>query len=115
MDILKLIDLWNVEIVSFRMFDLDNDGYIDKEELYQMLQASLFENPDIQLSETDMRQVVDLTFCEVDSNGDGVISYEEYCSMVKARPSFVEYLTVHIIPDAEEKDLNTILRKSRDV
>lgn len=94
------------------MFDLDNDGTIDKEELYQMLQASLFDNPQIHLSEEDMRFVVDNTFTEVDSNGDGRISYDEYCSMVKERPSFVDYLTVQIIPDSEENDLNQILSSS---
>merc|ERR1712137_631040 len=96
-------------LVSFRMFDLDNDGTIDKEELYQMLKASLFDNPQIQLSEEDMRAVVDNTFNEVDSNGDGRISYDEYCYMVKQRPSFVDYLTVQIIPDEEENDLIQIL------
>jgi len=98
--------------VSFRMFDLDNDGTIDKDELYQMLQASLFDNPQIHLSEEDMRAVVDSTFNEVDANGDGRISYDEYCGMVKERPSFVDYLTVHIIPDAEENDLIQILSTS---
>ena len=97
------------------MFDLDNDGTIDKDELFQMLKAALCDNPDIQLSEDEMRQVVDNTFYEVDSDGDGRISYDEYCSMVKERPSFVDYLTVQIIPDAEEREINNVLRTSREM
>ena len=91
------------------MFDLDNDGTIDQEELFQMLQAALQGNPHIQLSESEMRTVVKSTFQEVDENNDGRISFEEYRSMVLQRPSFIDYLTVQIIPSQEEEQVHQIL------
>lgn len=69
-----------------------------------MLKIAL-ENSAIHLAEKDMKFVVDNTFNEVDVNGDGKISYEEYKSMVTKRPSFVDYLTVKVLPDKEEIDL----------
>eukprot|EP01114_Cavostelium_apophysatum_P014696 TRINITY_DN3873_c0_g1_i1.p1 TRINITY_DN3873_c0_g1~~TRINITY_DN3873_c0_g1_i1.p1 ORF type:complete len:180 (+),score=41.93 TRINITY_DN3873_c0_g1_i1:197-736(+) len=63
---------------SFRLYDIDGDGFIDKEELYNMLKASLFENFVLELSEGQMRALVDQTFAEVDVNGDGKISFDEY-------------------------------------
>ncbi len=58
-----------------------------------MLKASLFENF-VQLSELQMRNLVDSTFAEVDINNDGKISFEEYNQMVKKYPQIVEGLTI---------------------
>jgi Ca2+-binding EF-hand superfamily protein len=65
----------NERVVSFKLYDMDNDGYIDKNELFQMLRASLFENFMLELSEAQMKKLVDSTFDEVDTNGDGKISF----------------------------------------
>ncbi len=68
----------NEVTVSFKIYDLDRDGYIDKEELFHMLQASLFENFLLELSEAQMRKLVDSTFEEVDLNKDGRLSFGKY-------------------------------------
>lgn len=43
-----------------------------------MLQASLFENFLLELSEPQMRKLVDSTFEEVDLNNDGRLSFGTY-------------------------------------
>eukprot|EP00005_Dracoamoeba_jomungandri_P000457 CAMPEP_0174250392 /NCGR_PEP_ID=MMETSP0439-20130205/579_1 /TAXON_ID=0 /ORGANISM="Stereomyxa ramosa, Strain Chinc5" /LENGTH=195 /DNA_ID=CAMNT_0015330447 /DNA_START=51 /DNA_END=638 /DNA_ORIENTATION=+ len=79
---------------SFKIYDIDDDGFIDKEELYSLLKASLFENSWLQLSEDQMRGVIDNTFAEVDVNGKGKISFEEYKEMINKHPSIIDKLTV---------------------
>jgi Ca2+-binding EF-hand superfamily protein len=89
----------NIELVSFRLFDLDGDGFIDKEELFNMLQAALLESSDIELSEAEMRDVVNNTFKEVDSNGDELISFDEYKTLMSNQQ--MDFLTVRIIPEED--------------
>jgi serine/threonine-protein phosphatase 2B regulatory subunit len=59
-----------------------------------MLKASLFENCMLELSEKQMKALVDHTFFEADTNGDGKISFEEYKDMVMKHPRIVENLTI---------------------
>jgi Ca2+-binding EF-hand superfamily protein len=77
--------LTNTRTVSFKIYDLDRDGYIDKEELFHMLQASLFENFLLELSESQMRKLVDSTFEEVDLNKDGRLSFGKYLALTPHR------------------------------
>jgi len=79
---------------SFRIYDLDGDGFIDKDELYHMLKASIFETLVLQLSESQMRALVDHTFEEVDINHDGRISFEEYKAMAMKHPKIVDNITI---------------------
>jgi Ca2+-binding EF-hand superfamily protein len=44
---------------------MDGDGFIDKEELYNMLKATVFGMAGIQLSDGQMKALVDNTFSEV--------------------------------------------------
>lgn len=55
---------------AFRRFDTDGSGHIDREELKKVLQD-------------DCVQRVDVVLKEVDLNGDGKISFEEFCEMMK--------------------------------
>jgi hypothetical protein len=93
------------------LYDADNDGHIDKEELFQILKANLFEHPSLEMSEEDMRSLVDSTFDQVDKNGDGNISYLEYKSMVENSPSMIDYLTINIIPKPGEEDESLTLEE----
>jgi len=78
---------------SFRIYDIDGDGSIDRNELYQLLKAALSENL-FDLTDDQIHILVDDTFAQVDSNGDGRISYEEYEHMVKTQPSILRFLTI---------------------
>ena len=81
--------------VSFRIYDIDGDGHIDKEELFQILKASLLENYMMDLSDDQMRELVDNTFAETDVNGDGLISFEEYRDMVISHPEILSKFSLN--------------------
>jgi serine/threonine-protein phosphatase 2B regulatory subunit len=73
---------------------VDGDGYIDKDELYGMLRATIGEKYLINITEDQMRAMVEQTFKETDLNSDGRISFEEYREMVRKHPSIIASLTI---------------------
>ena len=64
-------------LVSFRVYDLDGDGFISRAELMAMLKASLKSLVVLKLSEEQQQHLLEMTFSEVDLNGDGKISFDE--------------------------------------
>lgn len=63
---------------AFRIYDIDNDGYISNGELYQVLKVMVGNN----LRPTQLQQIVDKTILYADKDEDGKISFEEFCSVV---------------------------------
>lgn len=61
--------------VLFRLYDLDDDGVIVKDELFHVLRTSLLENFSINLTEKQMREVVDHTFHTLGCDRDGKLPY----------------------------------------
>ena len=82
---------------AFRIYDIDNDGFISNGELYQVIQVQakklLFEfflsfqvlkmMVGTNLKDTQLQQVVDKTMRSVDQDQDGKISFEEFCKIVE--------------------------------
>ncbi|XP_041468705.1 calcineurin subunit B type 2 [Lytechinus pictus] len=62
----------------FRIYDVDHDGYISNGELFQVLKMMVGSN----LKDTQLQQIVDKTITNADLDGDGKISYEEFCTVV---------------------------------
>ena len=60
--------------LAFRAFDLDGNGQIDRDELKQVLEK---------LGESLTDEEIAEMIAEADTNGDGVISYEEFRAMMK--------------------------------
>uniref|UniRef100_A0A1I8HXX5 Calcineurin subunit B type 1 n=1 Tax=Macrostomum lignano TaxID=282301 RepID=A0A1I8HXX5_9PLAT len=52
---------------AFKIYDIDKDGFISNGELFQ---------------DTQLQQIVDKTIIFADKDGDGRISYEEFCDLV---------------------------------
>ena len=81
---------------AFRIYDIDNDGFISNGELYQVIQVQakklFFEfflsfqvlkmMVGTNLKDTQLQQVVDKTMRSVDRDQDGKISFEEFCKIV---------------------------------
>jgi len=82
--------------LSFRIYDHDEDGFIDKGELMNMLRAIMFDNLIFNLSEQHMKALVDSTFSEADINGDGLISFQEYRELVIKHPTILNSLTLNL-------------------
>lgn len=62
---------------AFRIYDVDNDGYISNGELFQVLKMMVGNN----LKDTQLQQIVDKTILFADKDEDGRISFEEFCSV----------------------------------
>ncbi|MCD7465870.1 Calcineurin B-like protein 4 [Datura stramonium] len=58
---------------AFKLYDLRHTGYIEREELKEMVLALLDES-DLHLSDDVVEAIVDKTFKESDTNGDGRIT-----------------------------------------
>ncbi|CAE7831859.1 CPK2, partial [Symbiodinium microadriaticum] len=61
---------------AFRVFDRNGDGHISKDELKQVLSNSEVEDA------LGAKAIAELML-EVDSNGDGIIDFEEFMAMMK--------------------------------
>lgn len=62
---------------------MDKDGYISNGELFQVLKMMVGNN----LKDTQLQQIVDKTIINADKDGDGRISFEEFCA-VSGKPSW---------------------------
>lgn len=56
---------------------MDKDGYISNGELFQVLKMMVGNN----LRDTQLQQIVDKTIIHADADGDGKISFEEFCDV----------------------------------
>ena len=63
--------------VAFKIYDIDRDGYISNGELFQVLKMMVGNN----LKDGQLQQIVDKTIIYSDKDGDGRISYEEFCAV----------------------------------
>lgn len=68
--------------VAFRIYDMDKDGYISNGELFQVLKMMVGNN----LKDTQLQQIVDKTIINADKDGDGRISFEEFCAVSLGTP-----------------------------
>ena len=67
---------WNT--VAFRIYDIDQDGFISNGELFQVLKTMVGNN----LTDKQLQEIVDKTILYADKDGDGKISYDEFCNVV---------------------------------
>ncbi|XP_014260428.1 calcineurin subunit B type 2 isoform X1 [Cimex lectularius] len=61
---------------AFRIYDMDNDGYISNGELFQVLKMMVGNN----LKDAQLQQIVDKTILFADKDEDGKINFDEFCS-----------------------------------
>ena len=92
---------------AFALHDLDNSGYIDHKELKVLIQQSFYEN-NLDYDEFQLDLLVDDFFRKADKDKSGTIDFNEFLSIAKEYPDFIEGFAVNplhwLIPDRDHHD-----------
>ncbi|KAH7547181.1 hypothetical protein FEM48_Zijuj01G0282100 [Ziziphus jujuba var. spinosa] len=86
---------------AFRLYDLRQTGFIEREEVRQMVVATLLESS-IEVSEETLELIIDkamITFVDVDSDKDGKINKDDWKAFVIRQPTLIKNMTLPHLKD----------------
>ncbi|XP_074430776.1 calaxin isoform X1 [Larus michahellis] len=67
----------------FEVYDLNGDGYISREEMFQMLKNSLLKQPSEEDPDEGIKDLVDIALKKMDYDHDGKLSFMDFEKAVK--------------------------------
>ena len=82
-------------LFSFKIYDVDKDKKISRDDLRTVLEHTLEENK-LKARKTLIDQLVEATFNEAEVDKDGYILYDGYCKLFKNHPYMLRNMTVNI-------------------
>ncbi|WAQ93538.1 EFCB1-like protein [Mya arenaria] len=74
----------------FSVYDLNQDGYISREEIFQLLKQSLIKQPSEEDPDEGIKDLVELVLKKMDKDHDGRLSYADFEVSVKEEPLLLE-------------------------
>lgn len=74
----------------FRVYDLNSDGYISREEIFHMLKPCLIKQPTEEDPDEGVKDLVDTAVKLMDQDNDGRVSFKDYQETVKNLPLLLE-------------------------
>ncbi|KAJ3671085.1 hypothetical protein LUZ60_008511 [Juncus effusus] len=83
---------------AFRLYDLRQTGFIERDELKNMVMA-LFDESELNLTEDAIESIVNATFEHADLKGDGKIDTEEWKEFTKNSPYLLRNMTLPYLKD----------------
>ncbi|XP_014795768.1 PREDICTED: EF-hand calcium-binding domain-containing protein 1 [Calidris pugnax] len=74
----------------FEVYDLNGDGYISREEMFQMLKNSLLKQPSEEDPDEGIKDLVDIALKKMDYDHDGKLSFMDFEKAVRDENLLVE-------------------------
>ena len=74
----------------FYVYDLNNDFYISREEMFHMLKSSMIKQPTEEDPEEGIKDLIELMLKKMDLDRDGKLSQKDFCNSVQDEPLLLE-------------------------
>ncbi|CAH8867261.1 unnamed protein product [Trichobilharzia szidati] len=85
---------------AFEVYDLNSDGRITREEMFQLLKYSLIKQPTDEDPDEGVRELVEITFKRLDVDHDGRLNFTDFQQAVEDNALLLEILG-QCFPDEE--------------